>query len=181
MHRTPASLNWLGLAKPPPFPWLYPYQDDGPRLDRIVQRPIVSASLVGTTGEASDGLYALVDSGCAHVLAAPWLAEAAGIDFNDSTRIMSLGIGGATVKVRFSDLSVRLLAPLLGLETGGPATWDGDDNSGTGGRRAALARTGGRGQAVAAEIGRRSVAPPIAVSARHYREFTNWTRESERA
>jgi hypothetical protein len=100
-----------GSADVPDFPWLYPYQEDGPRLDRTVQRPIVSVALVGRTGEVSDGLYALVDSGCGHVLAAPWLANAAGIDLKESQRVLDLGIGGDTVKVRFADLRVRLLAP----------------------------------------------------------------------
>ena len=59
----------------------------------------------------SDGLYALVDSGCSYVLAAPWLAHASGVDPKASDRVLDLGIGGAIVKVRFADLQVRLLAP----------------------------------------------------------------------
>jgi hypothetical protein len=58
IHRSP-SLS--GLAELPSFPWLYPYQEDGPRLDRIVHRPIVPVALVGT--EVTDGQYACVDSG----------------------------------------------------------------------------------------------------------------------
>lgn len=100
-----------GSVDLPPLPWLYPYQDDGPRLDRIVRRPIVSTALVGNTGEVSDGLYALVDSGCAHILAAPWVADAVGVDPKSSRQVLDLGIGGRTVKVRFADLRVRLLAP----------------------------------------------------------------------
>jgi len=56
-------------------------------------------------------VYALVDSGCSHILAAPWLAVAAGVEPKDSVRELSLGIGGTTVKARFLDLRVRLLAP----------------------------------------------------------------------
>lgn len=98
----------------PPFPWLYPYQEDGPRLERIVHRPIVPVALVGT--EATDGQYACVDSGCAHILAAPWLAHSAGVEPNSSNRVIDLGIGGTVVKTRFVDMRVRLLAP------------DGDDD-----------------------------------------------------
>ena len=100
-----------GSGDLPAFPWLYPYVEDGPRLDQVVHRPIVSTALVGPSGEVSDGLYALVDSGCSHVLAAPWVAYAAGVEPKKSDRTLQLGIGGATVSVRFVDLRVRLLAP----------------------------------------------------------------------
>lgn len=100
-----------GSGDLPAFPWLYPYVEDGPRLDQVVHRPIVSTALVGDTGEASDGLYALVDSGCSHVLAAPWVAYAAGVEPKMSDRTLQLGIGGGTVSVRFVDLKVRLIAP----------------------------------------------------------------------
>lgn len=100
-----------GSGDLPAFPWLYPYVEDGPRLDQVVHRPIVSTALVGPTGEVSDGLYALVDSGCSHVLAAPWVAHAAGVDPKKSDRTLQLGIGGSAVSVRFVDLRVRLLAP----------------------------------------------------------------------
>ena len=76
-----------------------------------MHRPIVATALVGSGGEVSDGLYSLVDSGCSHVLAAPWLADAVGVDAKDTSRVLDLGIGGANVKVRFADLSIRLLAP----------------------------------------------------------------------
>lgn len=67
--------------------------------------------MAGPAGDVTDGLYALVDSGCSHVLAAPWLADAAGVDAKATSRILDLGIGGNTVRVRFADLHVRLLAP----------------------------------------------------------------------
>jgi hypothetical protein len=97
------------LVELPPFPWLYGYQEDGPRLDSIVQRPVVPIALVGA--EVSTTVYALVDSGCEHVLAAPWLADAAGIDTKASGRDILLGIGGTSAKVEFADASVRLMAP----------------------------------------------------------------------
>jgi hypothetical protein len=103
-----------GSAEPPPFPWLYPYQEDGPRLDGIVHRPIVPVALSGS--EVTPGQFACVDSGCSHILAAPWLAASAGVDPKRSDRTIDLGIGGTTVKVRFVDLRIRLLAP------------DGDDD-----------------------------------------------------
>lgn len=93
----------------PPFPWLYPYQEDGPRLESIVLRPIVPISLVGA--DIAPPSFALVDSGCEHVLAAPWLANAVGVDADQSDRRLALGIGGQTVEVRFSDLTLRLHAP----------------------------------------------------------------------
>jgi hypothetical protein len=93
----------------PPFPWVYPYEEDGPRLDTIVQRPIVPISVVGA--EATPPLWALVDSGCEHVLAAPWVAAAAGLDPRDSHREIVLGLGGENVHVRFMDVRLRLHAP----------------------------------------------------------------------
>jgi hypothetical protein len=97
-----------------PFPWVYPYQEDGPRLGTVVLRPIVPITLVGE--DVAPTSLALVDSGSEHVLAAPWLANAVGIDANQSQRRLNLGIGGETVEVWFSDLTLRLHPP------------DGDDD-----------------------------------------------------
>lgn len=93
----------------PPFPWLYPFQEDGPRLNTVVLRPIVPVSLIGT--DTAPPSLALVDSGCERVLAAPWLATAAGVDLKEAHRRLLLGIGGQTVEVRFVDLVLRLHAP----------------------------------------------------------------------
>lgn len=93
----------------PPFPWLYLYQEDGPRLNTVVLRPIVAISLVGS--DVAPPVLALVDSGCEHVLAAPWLANAVGVDPKDAHHSLDLGIGGQTVEVRFVDLALRLYAP----------------------------------------------------------------------
>lgn len=93
----------------PPFPWLYPYQEDGPRLNTVVLRPVVPISLVGS--DVAPPTLALVDSGCEHVLAAPWLASTVGVEAKDSHRSLDLGIGGQTVEVRFVDLALRLYAP----------------------------------------------------------------------
>jgi len=97
------------LAELPPFPWLFAYQEDGPRLGSIVQRPVVPVTLVGS--DLSSTVYALVDSGCSHILAAPWLADEAGIDPKASGRTLLLGIGGTSVTVEFADASLRLMAP----------------------------------------------------------------------
>lgn len=94
---------------PPSFPWVYPYQEDGPRLGSLVLRPIVPITLVGI--DTAPTSLALVDSGCEHVLAAPWLANAVGVDPKQSHRQLDLGIGGQTVEVRFSDLTLRLHPP----------------------------------------------------------------------
>jgi hypothetical protein len=91
----------------PAFPWRYPYQEDGPRLDTIVQRPIVPITLLGPTDE-SQGAFALVDSGCEHVLVSQGLARSVGLDFKGSQRAISLGIGGGTTSVRFVDATLRL-------------------------------------------------------------------------
>ena len=96
----------------PPFPWLYQYQEDGPRLGSIVLRPVVPITLVGA--DVAPASFALVDSGCEHILAAPWLANAVGVDPDRSSRQLDLGIGGDTVRVRFADLSVRLHPPAGG-------------------------------------------------------------------
>ncbi len=99
---------------PPPFPWVYPYQEDGPRLGTIVLRPIVPITLFGP--DVAPTSLALGDSGCEHVLAAPWLAMAVGIDLGQSHRQLDLGIGGETVEVRFCDLTLRLHPPQGGDE-----------------------------------------------------------------
>ena len=94
---------------PPPFPWVFPYQEDGPRHGNVVLRPIVPITLVGE--DVSPTSLALIDSGCEHVLAAPWLANAVGVDPEKGHRRFDLGIGGRTVDVRIIDLSLRLHPP----------------------------------------------------------------------
>ena len=93
-----------------PFPWVFAYEEDGPRLDAVVLRPVVSVALCGP-GEVSAPVYALVDSGCSHVLAAPWLADTISVDPDSSDRSLVLGLGGENVRVRFVDLRLRLFAP----------------------------------------------------------------------
>lgn len=94
---------------PRPFPWVYPYQEDGPRRGTIVLRPIVPITLVGAEPAAT--VFALVDTGAEHVLAAPWLALAAGIDPDQADRELDLGIGGDVVATRFVTVQLRLHPP----------------------------------------------------------------------
>lgn len=92
-----------------PFPWTYPYQEDGARLEAVVLRPLVPVALVGA--ETSLVGFALIDSGSEHILASPLLAASAGVDADAGHRALELGIGGETVAVRFVDLTLRLQAP----------------------------------------------------------------------
>src|SRR5687767_9625825 len=91
-----------------PLPWRYPYQRDAPRF-REVLRPLVSIRLVGR--DLSSAAKALVDTGCDHILAAPWVIQDAGIDPNDATHAIELGIGGQTVEARFVVARMRLQHP----------------------------------------------------------------------
>lgn len=93
----------------PPYPWIYPYQEDGPRLGAVVMRPVLPITLVAD--DVAPTALSLVDSGCEHVLAAPWLANAVGVDPGRGHRSITLGIGGESLNVRFIDLTLRLQAP----------------------------------------------------------------------
>ncbi|MBW3638948.1 MAG: retropepsin-like domain-containing protein [Actinobacteria bacterium] len=69
-------------------------------------RPVVPLTVVGT--QVATPVLALVDSGCEHVLVAPWVAVDAGLDADRSDRQILLGIGGEPVTVRFVDAQLRL-------------------------------------------------------------------------
>jgi hypothetical protein len=97
------------VTAPRPFPWLYPYAEDGPRRNTIVLRPVVPLTLVGT--DASTPVLALIDSGAEHVLAAPWLANDIGVDPDRAHDEMDLGIGGDVIRVRFVHCRLRLHPP----------------------------------------------------------------------
>jgi len=88
------------------FPWLYRYAEDGPRRGTVVVRPVVPVTLVGA--DLSTPVLALIDSGSEHVLAAPWLANAVGVDASSAHDEIDLGIGGHTIRVGFVDLRIRL-------------------------------------------------------------------------
>jgi len=88
------------------FPWLYRYAEDGPRRQTVVLRPVVPVTLVGD--DLSTPVFALIDSGSEHVLAAPWLANAVGVNHSQAHDEIDLGIGGQIIRVSFVDLRLRL-------------------------------------------------------------------------
>ncbi len=93
--------------RPRPLPWFYPYAlERKKRRGRELHRPVVDASLVSRS--ASVPVFALVDSGSEHILAAPWLARDIGVDRSTSVESMPLGIGGETVAVQFVNVRVRI-------------------------------------------------------------------------
>ena len=117
----------------PELRWQYAFTEDlsaeryPDNPDRAVLRPIV---LVGFS-ELEQKVEALVDSGCEHILAAPWIARALGLDLEGTFREINLGIGGETLRVRFLDVLIRLYAPYpsqdtyieWGAEVGFPHGW----------------------------------------------------------
>jgi hypothetical protein len=70
-------------------------------------RPIVPVTLVGVEGMETSA-FALVDSGCEHVLISQGLARSVGLDWRGSQRQIQLGIGGGNPTVRFLDATLRL-------------------------------------------------------------------------
>lgn len=77
-------------------------------------RPVVPITPVGD--EVGQTVSALVDSGSEHILAAPWIARAVGLDPGSSARELTIGIGGESVRVRFIDMTLRLHPPAAGDE-----------------------------------------------------------------
>ena len=107
---------------PQGFPWVYQYVEEGRgSSSRFVAhpllRPVVSVRLLGSR-PGSQNVAALVDSGCDHVLAAPWIAQDIGV-IPDSNRESVLGIGGGSQRVRFADVSIHLLPPAVSVTSGG--------------------------------------------------------------
>jgi len=98
---------------PTPFPWVFPYVQeprpkDSPFRDRPLMRPAVPIGIVGPSGPV--GVAALVDSGADHVLAAPWVAQAAGCDLSALADI-EIRIGGGVRAVRFTTVELVLGPP----------------------------------------------------------------------
>jgi hypothetical protein len=115
------SQNPWGSARPSapppgPLPWFCRYREDPASAERyeqpshLVHRPIADASLCAKYPMDAP-VWALIDSGCEHVLAAPGLARAVGIDLGGATRETVLGIGGDSVRFKFVDVIVRLHPP----------------------------------------------------------------------
>lgn len=102
-------------------PWLYPFVEDpgGSRLRREVLRPLLQLMVQGPKDYAT--VYALVDSGCEHVLVAPWLERLTGIT-TDPNRYITLGIAGENLRVTFGSATLGLVPPDdVDAET---CTWD---------------------------------------------------------
>lgn len=79
----------------------------------IVLRPVLKIELLGP-GLAPDDppprVAALVDSGAERTFAAPWLARAIGVDLHGAPEIR-VGLGGASRRVQFAEVTLRLIAP----------------------------------------------------------------------
>lgn len=99
---------------PNPFPWVFDYEEElraegSEFLRKPLMRPIVLVRMVGAR-VGDHNIAALVDSGCDHVVAAPWVAQDIGVT-PDPDREIRVKIGGARRPVRFADVSIRLLPP----------------------------------------------------------------------
>lgn len=98
--------------------WVYPYVED-PHSSGVydphdvVLRPVLEVELLGpglATDDPPPRVAALVDSGAERTFAAPWLARAIGVDLQDAAEIR-VGLGGASRRVRFADVTLRLISP----------------------------------------------------------------------
>lgn len=99
---------------PTPFPWVFNFEEElrvegEDFLRKPFMRPVVLVRLVGER-VGDHNLAALVDSGCDHIVCAPWVAQDIGVE-PDPNREIRVRIGGARRPVRFADVSVRLLPP----------------------------------------------------------------------
>jgi hypothetical protein len=94
---------------PAPDPWLFPYvAETRPRRAREVLRPLVPVSL-GPNGAVRR--WALIDTGAENVLAASWVADAAGVDLDDPIDVVRIGIGGQVTDVAFVEVEIGLHHP----------------------------------------------------------------------
>lgn len=101
----------------PDQPWVYPYAEDltvgakerAARMGRVPLRPVVPIELIGPGG--SQHTLGLIDSGSEHTLVAPWLARATGARPGPNDPELEIGIGGRTRLVRFTSVSLALIAP----------------------------------------------------------------------
>jgi predicted aspartyl protease len=85
------------------FPWIFPYIEK-PRhpgslfRERPLLRPVVPVTFIGPDGPQQ--VFALVDSGADHILAAPWIAQAVGIDLHRAPE-EPLKVAGGSHNVKF--------------------------------------------------------------------------------
>lgn len=106
------------------FPWVFRYIEE-PRhpgslfRERPLLRPAVPVTFIGPDGPQQ--VFALVDSGADHILAAPWIAQAVGMDLHQAPE-EPLKVAGGSHQVKF--ITGRLeLSPPAG--TGGvPVQWE---------------------------------------------------------
>jgi hypothetical protein len=103
---------------PGTFPWVFPYVREpraasSPFADRDLLRPAVPLRFVGPLGEQT--VLALVDSGSDHVFAAPWVAQAIGVDLHQAVEAEVL-LGGARRRAHFVEAHL-VLGPPGGIET----------------------------------------------------------------
>lgn len=102
----PTSRCALDLADLPPQGWDFEYlQLEPDRRGLPIFRPVVPVRIAASN---LSPIFALVDSGCEHCLAASWLAHELGIDLRDATDTLELGIGGRTVTARFVEVEIQL-------------------------------------------------------------------------
>ncbi len=107
VRRTRLSRSWSASVDSAAAALALPIPGGRPSTRRVVLRPIVPVTLVGAD-ELTISALALVDSGCEHVLVSQGLARSVGLDYRATQREICLGIGGATVSVRFLDATLRL-------------------------------------------------------------------------
>ena len=89
--------------------WLFPYvAETVPRRDRAVLRPLLPLS-VGPV--AAIRRWALVDTGAESVLAADWVADAAGVNLGNRLDVVRIGIGGQVADVAFYEVELGLHDP----------------------------------------------------------------------
>ena len=106
------------------FPWVFPYIEE-PRhqgslfRDRLLLRPVVPITFVGPDGPQQ--VFALVDSGADHVLAAPWIAQAVGIDLHRAPE-ERLKVAGGSHDVKFVTGRLELHPPSG--TVGAPVQWE---------------------------------------------------------
>lgn len=106
------------------FPWVFRYIEE-PRhpgslfRDRPLLRPAVPVTFIGPDGPQQ--VFALVDSGADHILAAPWIAQAVGIDLHQAPE-EPLKVAGGSHQVKFVNCRLELSPPTG--TVGAPVQWE---------------------------------------------------------
>jgi hypothetical protein len=106
------------------FPWIFPYIEE-PRhpgslfRERPPLRPVVPVTFIGPDGPQQ--VFALVDSGADHIVAAPWIAQAVGIDLHRAPE-EALKVAGRSNNVKFVTGRLELSHPRG--TAGAPVQWE---------------------------------------------------------